>query len=445
MNFDRELDARESELIESLQELIRIRSVGEEAGAHPFGDGPHACLMACLALGERLGFRTASVDDMAGYVEYGSGEEMVAVLGHLDVVPEGDGWNYPPYGAVIDNGRLYGRGAVDDKGPTVAALYALRAIADSGVALSRRIRVIFGLNEEKGSLCIKHYVNKGEELPVMGFTPDGEYPIINGEKGIVTATFVRRLSAEGAKRIAAFSAGIAANVVPEFATAELTFAPEGKLPEKVSAAGTRVEARGVNAHGSTPELGENAIGRLLLALDGLGLSGDHGEAVHFLAEHIGMETRGKSLGIALSDDISGDLTLNLGVAKLEGDTLSVTINIRYPVTRKLEEFYPALVAKMAEGGFTETSLAHKQALYMPPESELIRCLSKVYEEQTGEPAQLISMGGGTYAKAMPNTVAFGPIFPGDEAVEHKPNEYIELSKLMKNAKIIAAAMYEMAK
>ena len=445
MNFDRELDARESELIESLQELIRIRSVGEEAGAHPFGDGPHACLMACLALGERLGFRTASVDDMAGYVEYGSGEEMVAVLGHLDVVPEGDGWNYPPYGAVIDNGRLYGRGAVDDKGPTVAALYALRAIADSGVALSRRIRVIFGLNEEKGSLCIKHYVNKGEELPVMGFTPDGEYPIINGEKGIVTATFVRRLSAEGAKRIAAFSAGIAANVVPEFATAELTFAPEGKLPEKVSAAGTRVEARGVNAHGSTPELGENAIGRLLLALDGLGLSGDHGEAVHFLAEHIGMETRGKSLGIALSDDISGELTLNFGVAKLEGDTLSVTINIRYPVTRKLEEFYPALVAKMAEGGFTETSLAHKQALYMPPESELIRCLSKVYEEQTGEPAQLISMGGGTYAKAMPNTVAFGPIFPGDEAVEHKPNEYIELSKLMKNAKIIAAAMYEMAK
>ena len=445
MNFDRELDARESELIESLQELIRIRSVGEEAGAHPFGDGPHACLMACLALGERLGFRTASVDDMAGYVEYGSGEEMVAVLGHLDVVPEGDGWNYPPYGAVIDNGRLYGRGAVDDKGPTVAALYALRAIADSGVALSRRIRVIFGLNEEKGSLCIKHYVNKGEELPVMGFTPDGEYPIINGEKGIVTATFVRRLSADGAKRIAAFSAGIAANVVPEFATAELTFAPEGKLPEKVSATGTRVEARGVNAHGSTPELGENAIGRLLLALDGLGLSGDHGEAVHFLAEHIGMETRGKSLGIALSDDISGDLTLNFGVAKLEGDTLSVTINIRYPVTRKLEEFYPALVAKMAEGGFTETSLAHKQALYMPPESELIRCLSKVYEEQTGEPAQLISMGGGTYAKAMPNTVAFGPIFPGDEAVEHKSNEYIELSKLMKNAKIIAAAMYEMAK
>ena len=445
MNFDRELDARESELIESLQELIRIRSVGEEAGAHPFGDGPHACLMACLALGERLGFRTASVDDMAGYVEYGSGEEMVAVLGHLDVVPEGDGWNYPPYGAVIDNGRLYGCGAVDDKGPTVAALYALRAIADSGVALSRRIRVIFGLNEEKGSLCIKHYVNKGEELPVMGFTPDGEYPIINGEKGIVTATFARRLSADGEKRISAFSAGIAANVVPEFATAELTFAPEGKLPEKVSATGTRVEARGVNAHGSTPELGENAIGRLLLALDGLGLSGDHGEAVHFLAEHIGMETRGKSLGIALSDDISGDLTLNFGVAKLEGDTLSVTINIRYPVTRKLEEFYPALVAKMAEGGFTETSLAHKQALYMPPESELIRCLSKVYEEQTGEPAQLISMGGGTYAKAMPNTVAFGPIFPGDEAVEHKPNEYIELSKLMKNAKIIAAAMYEMAK
>ena len=423
MNFDRELDARKGELIESLQELIRIKSVGEEAGAHPFGDGPHACLMACLALGERLGFRTASVDDMAGYVEFGTGEEMVAVLGHLDVVPEGDGWKYPPYGAVIENGRLYGRGAVDDKGPTVAALYALRAIADSGLPLSRRIRVLFGLNEEKGSLCIKHYVEKGEELPVMGFTPDGEYPIINGEKGIVTATFSRRLGSTGDRRIAAFSAGIASNVVPEFAAAQLTFGVEGTLPEKVAANGTSVEARGVNAHGSTPELGENAIGRLL----------------------IGMETRGKGLGIALSDEISGDLTLNLGVANFSEDTLSVTINIRYPVTRKFEEFYPALVAKMAEGGFVETGLSHKKALYMPPESELIRCLAKVYEEQMGEPARLISMGGGTYAKAMPNTVAFGPIFPGDEAVEHKPDEYIELDKLMKNAKIIAAAMYEMAK
>ena len=382
MNFDRELDARKAELIESLQELIRIKSVGEEAGAHPFGDGPHACLTACLALGKKLGFRAASVDDMAGYVEYGEGKEMVAVLGHLDVVPEGDGWDYPPYGAVIENGRLYGRGAVDDKGPTVAALYALRAIADSGVPLTRRIRVIFGLNEEKGSLCIKHYVSKGEELPVMGFTPDGEYPIINGEKGIVTATFARRLGTEEKRRIAALSAGIASNVVPESAAAELTFQPEGALPPKVSARGMRLEARGVNAHGSTPELGENAIGRLFLALDGLGLSGDWGEAVHFLAEHIGMETRGESLGIALSDEISGDLTLNLGLAELEDGVLRVTINIRYPVTRKFEEFYPALVAKMAEGGFSEVALSHKNALYMPPESELIRCLSKVYEEQT---------------------------------------------------------------
>ena len=188
MNFNRELDALESELIASLQEVIRIKSVGEDGGEHPFGDGPHACLEACLALGKKLGFRTASVDDMAGYVEYGEGDEMIAVLGHLDVVPEGDGWNYPPYGAVIDNGRMYGRGTVDDKGPTIAAFYALKAIKDAGVPLSRRIRIIFGLDEERGSRCIKHYVQKGEELPVMGFTPDGEYPIIYAEKGILNAT-----------------------------------------------------------------------------------------------------------------------------------------------------------------------------------------------------------------------------------------------------------------
>ncbi|MBE5785001.1 MAG: dipeptidase PepV [Clostridiales bacterium] len=445
MNFNRELDALESELIASLQELIRIKSVGEDGGEHPFGDGPHACLEACLALGEKLGFRTASVDDMAGYVEYGSGEEMIAVLGHVDVVPEGDGWNYPPYGAVIDNGRMYGRGTVDDKGPTIAAFYALKAIKDAGVPLSRRIRIIFGLDEEKGSRCIKHYVAKGEELPVMGFTPDGEYPIIYAEKGIVNATFARKLSADAKRRIASFNAGIASNVVPEFAKAELSFEIESELPEKVTAEGKVLSAAGVNAHGSTPELGENAIGRLFIAMDKLGFDGDWGEAVKFIAENIGMQTRGESLGVARRDDVSGDLTLNMGLAKLEGDTLSVSVNIRYPVTIDFDGFFKVLVSKMAEGGFEEVSHTHKKALYMPPETELIRCLQKVYEEQTGEPARLISMGGGTYAKAMPNIVAFGPIFPGDEAVEHKPNEYVELDKLMKNAKIIAAAMYEMAK
>lgn len=172
---------------------------------------------------------------------------------------------------------------------------------------------------------------------------------------------------------------------PNSAAAQLTFGVEGTLPEKVAANGTSVEARGVNAHGSTPELGENAIGRLLIALDGLGLSGDHGEAVHFLAEHIGMETRGKGLGIALSDEISGDLTLNLGVANFSEDTLSVTINIRYPVTRKFEEFYPALVAKMAEGGFVETGLSHKKALYMPPESELFGALPRYMKNRWESP------------------------------------------------------------
>ncbi len=445
MNFNRELDALESELIASLQELIRIKSVGEVGGEHPFGDGPHACLEACLALGEKLGFRTASVDDMAGYVEYGEGKEMIAVLGHVDVVPEGDGWNYPPYGAVIDNGRMYGRGTVDDKGPTIAAFYALKAIKDAGVPLSRRIRIIFGLDEEKGSRCIKHYVQKGEELPVMGFTPDGEYPIIYAEKGILNATFARKLSADAKRRIASFNAGIASNVVPEFARAELSFEIEGELPEKVTAEGSVLSAAGVNAHGSTPELGENAIGRLFIAMDKLGLEGDWGEAVKFVAENIGMQTRGENLGVARRDDVSGDLTLNMGLAKVEDDTLSVSVNIRYPVTIDVDAFYPALAAKMAEGGFEEVTHSYKKPLYMPPESELIRCLQKVYEEQTGEPARLISIGGGTYAKAMPNIVAFGPIFPGDEACEHKPNEYVELDKLMKNAKIIAAAMYEMAK
>lgn len=455
MNFNQLIRSYSEEMIRSLQELIRIRSVEDLNGdGYPFGIGVHQCLMHCLSLGKSMGFTVCNADNMVGWCEYGEGEEMVAVLGHLDVVPEGDGWHYPPYGGIIDNGRLYGRGSIDNKGPVVASLFALRALQESGVHLSRRIRVIFGLNEETGSNCIKYYVRNGYEIPVMGFTPDGVYPIINGEKGIVNAAYRCRLGISE-RSIRSIKGGIAPNVVPDYACAELNF-PEAERVEACRYAGDKikitelpyglkVEAWGVNAHGSTPEKGENAIGRLLMTLGKLKLSGASGQFVDFINQTIGMETRGHSLGIYMKDDISGDMTVNLGIIEADSQNVVIKLNLRYPVTRTFEEFIGTLQNKMAVGNFEEISLVHKRSIHMPPETPLIRKLSKVYEAQTGETATLLSSGGGTYAKAMPNTVAFGPIFPGDDIVEHKPDEYIEIEKLIRNSQIIASAMYELAK
>lgn len=446
--------AHADELIESLAALIRIPSVeGAPEEVAPYGRDVARCLHETLALCERLGFRTHNIDHRVGWCEYGEGKEMVAVLGHLDVVPAGDGWTEAePFSGTVREGRIYGRGAMDDKGPMVAAIYALAALKDAGFMPARRIRILFGTNEETGCQDMVWYREHGGELPVMGFTPDGEYPIINGEKGIMNCVYTRRLHQTGAYRLRKFEGGTASNVSPAYAVAELACPEEaaGKIAaDKVTVTpiggGIRVEAQGVSAHGSTPEQGENAIGRLAQALCQLPLEGELGDCMAFLAERIGMETRGESLGLAMRDDLSGELTVNLGVASFADETLSLTLSVRYPVTKTYDQAHPRLERAFSLGGFAETAMHHDAAIYLPPESELIRKLSKVYETETGEKAELKCIGGGTYAKSMPGLVAFGPIFPGDEVREHKPDEYMEIERLLQNAEIIAAAMYELTK
>ena len=390
-----------------------------------------------------------------GWCEYGDGPEMIAVLGHLDVVPEGEGWSFDPFGGEIRDGKIFGRGTMDDKGPTMAALYALAAIRDTGLPLRRRIRLLLGTNEETGSQDMKYYRAHGGELPVMGFTPDGEYPVINGEKGIVNVTYHKDYAQTGDVRLTRLSGGSAPNVVPAAARAEIACPAE--LAARLASESTEtvvwtprpggavLEVRGVSAHGSTPELGENAIGRMMQALAALPLRGGAAEAVRFLAEKIGMETGGESLGIALRDDISGSLTLNLGTVEGDETGLTVRINYRYPVTKRLEDCEPILWRAFGEAGFALAEQIHKASLYVPADSELVRTLLEVYARETGLPAAPKSIGGGTYAKSMPNIVAFGPIFPGDEVREHKPDEFIEIDKLMRNAQIIAEAMYQLAK
>jgi succinyl-diaminopimelate desuccinylase len=460
--LDEKILAMKDEIVASVQAALKIRSVGEdEKNGMPFGEGIQKALEHCLKLSETLGFKTVNLDNMIGYAEYGEGDEMVAVLGHLDVVPEGGGWTYPPYAAEIHGGKIYGRGATDNKGPTVGALYALKAIKDLRLPLKRRVRIMFGLNEETGSKCVAHYVAKGGEQPVAGFTPDAEYPIINGEKGIVTCKYRRAFTQAGELRLTSISGGVAANVVPDYAEA-LLIVPESRTEEikakakdaeRISTERISVEssenamvikAFGVSAHGSTPEEGVNAVSILLEFLHNLDFPGELGEFFDFTHNCIALDVNGEKLGIYSEDEISGKFVLNLGVISGDDKEISLEINMRYPVTNSYEGFIDIFKTKMSSGKMEEVYLRHKKSLYVPPETPFIKKLQKVYEEKTGDKADLISIGGGTYAKSLDNVVAFGPIFRGQPMVEHKPDEYIKIDELIKNVQIMAAAIYELA-
>ena len=454
MEIKTAIERRFAEEVAALQGLLRIRSVtcpGENGTV--FGQGAKDCLDHCLELGRRMGFAARDVDGYCGYVEYGDGDELVIVLGHLDVVPEGDGWTHPPYGAEIADGRLYGRGAIDDKGPMMAALYALRAVQACGVPFRRRVRILFGLNEETGSACVKHYVASGQELPVMGFTPDGNFPIINGEKGISTAMYTYPLLG-GARSIRSFSGGTALNMVPAAASAELCWPASERgavlalraegITVEATDFGLRVTAAGRSAHGSMPEKGVNAITRLASFLSRLPLDERSAAFAGAVARLYPQGTQGEALGVRLHDAASGDMVVNLATAKTENGAVTLGVNLRCPVTYGAEDFHGALTAAMERAGFAEAAFRFEPPLYLPPEHELIRTLQAVYEAETGEPATLEVIGGGTYAKSMPNTVAFGPIFPGEPCLEHEPDEYITLESLRRCTEIYAAAIVALA-
>jgi len=463
MELNKLIDAMQEDIIKSTQEIIRIKSIeGESKPGMPFGEGVAKSLECALNTAKDLGFHTVNLDGYVGYAEYGQGEDYVVALGHLDVVPEGDGWIHPPYGAEIHDGKMYGRGTTDDKGPIIATLYGLKAIKDANLPLSKRIRVLFGTNEETGSKELEYYLER-EKAPVAGFTPDADYPIINGEKGITIFNIVKDFNSknESENLIKYIKGGQAANMVPDYCEAGIvtvdaqniikaleTFAKEMdyKLSAEVKEDMVIIKSIGESAHGSLPQLGKNGIMQLFAFLGTLDLgSNDVSEFIEFLNKNIGMEIHGESFGVCLEDKDSGKLSFNVGVVSMDENSATVTLNLRYPVTNKLEDMMNPFNNRIEGTGIRVEKFVHQEPLYFSPDSPIIKALQKVYAEQTGQEAKLVSIGGGTYAKEMPNTVAFGPMFPGEEDTIHKPNEYITIDNLIKNAKIYAHALYELAK
>ena len=459
--YKAKLDENRAQMIQSLQEIIRIKSVNAPAdGDMPFGKGIQDSLAYMLALGDTLGFKTKNVDNYAGYIEFGEGKEMVGILCHLDVVPEGDGWSHGPYSGDIVDGKLYGRGTLDDKGPAISSLYAMKALMDSGFKPDKRIRLILGTNEESGSKCIKYYLEK-EEKPTVAFSPDADFPVIHGEMGIISFDFAmpfEDMEPDGGIEILSIKGGIASNMVPDYAEAKIieNIPVEAIVKAFSESRNTRIEyekhsdytllkSYGTSAHGSTPNRGLNAISQLICLLDLLDIQiGDQSNFIRFLANRIGMAYDGEKLGIQLYDAYN-TLVLNLGLIDIDQNQGRATINIRFPITEKESKIKSSLESLLRGSLINIENWKCSQPLFFQPNHPLVKTLMDVYIEKTGDKdARPITIGGGTYARSLPNAVAFGALFPGAEDTMHQKDEYICLDDLDRMTDIFAEAIRRLA-
>ncbi len=461
-DLSKKVEELKDDIIKSTQEILRFKSVEEDPrDGMPFGEGVNDCLKYALDLSEKLGFEPKNFDNYAGHAEFGDGDEIVGILVHLDVVPEGSDWTYDPYGGEIHDNKIYGRGTIDDKGPAIASLYAMKALKDSGLSINKKVRIIFGTNEESGWKGIDYYL-KQVEAPNIAFVPDADFPAIHGEKGIIIFDFNKKFDArtlgDGVK-VLSIKGGNRANMVPDYAEAHVIsdnsivqklhkYTQDNNFNIKITDAVDKyiLESYGVSAHGSLPGSGQNAISQLMMFLASLDLAdGDVANFIKFYNNKIGMEYNGKSIGCDFKDDESGPLVFNVGVINLDKESVKLTINIRYPISLELDDLLTTLEKQIIDFDITMDLHEHKPPLYVPKDHELVRKLMRVYREFTGDDRDAITIGGGTYARAMDNAVAFGPLFPGQPELAHQRDEFIGVEDLIKITKIYANALYELAK
>lgn len=420
----------EQRFLEAVLGLVAIDSVAltDITPEAPYGAGPARALAYVLDLCRELGIRTENHDGRIAWAEIGQGDEIVAVLGHLDTVPIGDGWTHDPHGERCGD-RLYGRGVVDDKGPVLAALFAMKELQDAGVPLDRRVRLIFGQCEEIGDWDDMEYYKATQQLPVFGFTPDADFPAIYGEKGILNFRLTAPL---GTGALAALAGGDAPNMVPDWCRCTLR-----------AADGTEqtLETHGQSAHASTPEKGKNAITAMM---DALAEQGVEHPLVSFYRQHIGDDLNGVRMGCGLEDPQSGKLTLNAGLLRTEGEALVLTLDVRNPVTFSRKDVEEPLARACAAFGIRCECTESTDSIYMDENGPVVQALVSVYRDVTGDDSRPTVIGGGTYARAMPGIVAFGPMHPGRECTEHQRDEYILLEDLLAAKDIYRKAIEKLA-
>lgn len=440
------------EVVREIQNAIRVKSVKEAPlPGMPFGEGPAKALDHFMELAKKLDFKAEKFDNYAMHIDMGEGEETLGILAHVDVVPEGDNWVHPPYGGVIEDGKIYGRGTLDDKGPAIISLYAMKAIRDAGIKLNKKVRMILGADEESGSACLKYYFGElNMPYPDLAFTPDSSFPVTYAEKGSVRVKIKKDFKTLGAVKI---NGGNAFNSVPNEANGEIPVSMLGNVANKNKVEFLRekdiykITSAGIPAHGAKPHLGYNAVSALFEVLKDFEIKNEELKSiVDFYEKFIKMETDGASFGVKSDDGETGELTLNLGKMILEDNHMEIWIDMRVPVKIKNEDIIATIEKNTKDYGYEFLLHSNTQPLYVDRESFLVSTLMNIYQEITGDKdSKPKAIGGGTYAKYAKNAVAFGALLPSQEDRMHQRDEYLEISKIDTLLKIYVEAIYKLAK
>lgn len=454
------------EIIEKTQELVQIPSIDEFSinPSHPFGENINKALEYMLDLGKTLGFRTKNIDGYCGYIEFGEGNELIGIIGHLDVVPEGENWTFPPFSGTIFDNKIYGRGTIDDKGPVIASLYAMKSVMDN-LKIKKRVRLILGLNEEKNWNCIKYY-KKHEEIPTIGFSPDADFPCIYAEKSIITSYLkMNYLNKNSNLYIKQIDCNNAINVVPKLCSCILkidsnnifmsNFIKDIKLIldnykyeidiYMINNEEVKLTSHGVQSHSAHPDLGINAISRLVIILKHIFNKYNCPiELFEFFEKYINTQYDGKNLEINVKDE-TGFLTLNVGDFSLKNDTLSIGLNIRIPIktpVSDIENRISMLISPYPNISFSTTHFL--PSLFISKNNKLVQTLCNLYNEETNSNLEPIAIGGATFARAFENCVSFGPNFAGQKDMCHQTDEFISIGNLMLTCRIYAKAIKTLA-
>lgn len=442
------------EMVDIIKQLVEIPSVkGKPEQSAPFGAEPRRALDKMLEICREHGFVTGCHDNVMGTADYlPSGKAELGILCHLDVVPaEPLNWSYPPFQLTRRDGKLFGRGVIDDKGPCAAALMALYCVKELGIPLKKGVRLLFGTDEENGSEDLEIY-RSTHELPPMVFTPDGSFPVINIEKGMIRADILGEYEPG---IVQSFSGGSIPNAVPDKAEAVLRGVSYDEVRGAILANATGavivgetaengdivLHSSGRSAHASTPQTGINAVTALIALLNRLPLSGREREMFRGLEMMFPCgETDGRSASLKIEDAESGALTLTFSKFAMQNGKITGCIDIRYPVSAKLPDVVGRLSAALENCNLHYGKNMEEQPHCVPSDSEFVQKLLKVYSEVEGEPGRCIAIGGGTYVHTVEGGVAFGVERGDTDYHMHGNDEFITEDELLKDAVLFACAI-----
>lgn len=450
VDFEQILKDNEKEVIDTLVSLIQIPSVLDEdkkTDEAPFGPNVKKALDFMMELGEKDGFEVLRDGGYAGHLSYGNPNgKLIGILCHLDVVPVGPNWKYPPFSGTIEGDKLYGRGSGDDKGPTIAAYFALKFIKDANIKLKNNIRMIFGCDEETGWRGISHYLAH-YKAPDEGFVPDADFPLIYGEKGRMSFDLSSKElfkddiveSIHGGKIYNAVIENVEAVVTKDLRNEFSYYAQMHNLKFNTCVKGNKYVLclSGKTAHAMEPEKGINAGTYMCEFLRGY----TNNPLIHYIAKYHHLDYNFNHMGLCYNDYEMGKITCNIGIIDIDQSSTRVTLDIRYPIRYDLDKFNEVFKDTITKEGLVITKSTNKHPHYVSPDDPLVTKLYDAYTKVTGDTINKpFTIGGGTYASTLKKAVAFGMKMPGEVELAHQTDEYISIENFKKTILIYVNAI-----